>query len=72
MLRSVKDDNIILSAKFQFSVIQFVKVISNKPFFPLKALNPGLKLLEMLEIPPGTLLVEFVGVTSEGKSVPPI
>ena len=46
MLRNVKDDKIFLSAEFQFSVIQFVKVISNKPFSLLKALNPGLKLLE--------------------------
>ena len=46
MLRNVKDDKTFLSAKFQFSVIQFVKVISNKPFFLVKALNPGLKLLE--------------------------
>ena len=37
----------IRSSKFQFSAIEFVKVIWNKPFFPLKALNPGLKLLEM-------------------------
>ena len=46
MLRDVKDDKIFSSAKFQFNVIQFVKVISNKPFFLLKALNPGLKLLD--------------------------
>ena len=46
MLRNVKDDKTFLSAKFQFSVIQFVEVISNKPFFLAKALNPGLKLLE--------------------------
>ena len=44
MLRNVQNDKIFLSTKFQFSVIQFVKVISNKPFFLLKALNPGLKL----------------------------
>ena len=49
MLRNVKDDKTFLSAKFQFSVIQFVKVISNKPFFLVKALNPGLKLLEGAE-----------------------
>ena len=49
MLRNVKDDKTFLSAKFQFSVIQFVKVISNKPFFLVKALNPGLKLLEEKE-----------------------
>ena len=47
MLRNVKDDKTFLFAKFQFSVIQFVKVISNKPFFLVKALNPGLKLLEL-------------------------
>ena len=46
MLRNVKDDKTFLSAKFQLSVIQFVKVISNKPLILLKALNPGLKLLE--------------------------
>ena len=46
MLRNVKDDKTFLSAKFQFSVIQFIKVFSNKPFFLVKALNPGLKLLE--------------------------
>ena len=48
MLRNVKDDKTFLSAKFQFSVIQFVKVISNKLFFLIKALNPGLKLLEII------------------------
>ena len=48
MLRNAKDDKIFFSAKFQFSVIQFVKVISHKPFFLLKALNPGLKLLEYI------------------------
>ena len=47
MFRNVKDDKIFLSAKFQFSVIQFVKVISDKPFCLLKALNPGLKLLQV-------------------------
>ena len=46
MLKNFKNDNIFLSAKFQFIVFQFVKVISNEPFFPLKALNPGVKLLE--------------------------
>ena len=50
MLRNVKDDKTFLSAKFQFSVIQFVKVISNKPFFLVKALNPGLKLLENFKV----------------------
>ena len=44
MIRNVKNDDTFLSAKFQFGVIQFVKVILNKPFFLLKALNPGLKL----------------------------
>ena len=44
MLRNFKNDKTFLSAKYQFSAIQFVKVISNKPFFLLKALNPGLKL----------------------------
>ena len=46
MIRNVKNDNTFLSAKFQLDVIQFVKVILNKPFFLLKALNPGLKVLE--------------------------
>ena len=50
MLRHFKNDKTFLSAKFQFSVIQFVKVISNKPFFLLKALNPGLKLLEVVVV----------------------
>ena len=58
MLRNVKDNKIFLSAKFQFSVIQFVKVMLNKPFFPLKALNPGLKLLEFK----GTFNFKEVGV----------
>ena len=49
MLRNVKDDKTFLSAKFQFSVIRFVKVMSNKPFFLLKAVNPGLKLLEQTD-----------------------
>ena len=43
MLRNFKNDKTFLSAEFQFSVIQFVKAISNKPFFLLEALNPGLK-----------------------------
>ena len=47
MLRNFKNDKIFLSAKFQFSAIDFVKVISNKPFFLLEALDPGLKLLEL-------------------------
>ena len=47
MLRNFKNDKIFLSAKFQFSAIDFVKVISNKPFFLLKALDPDLKLLEI-------------------------
>ena len=46
MLRIFKNDEIFLSAKFQFIAIEFVKLISNKPFFLLKDLNPGLKLLE--------------------------
>ena len=46
MLRNFKNDKTFLSAKFQFSIVQFVKAISNKPFFPLKAVNPGVKLLE--------------------------
>ena len=50
MLRNVKGDKTFLSAKFQFSVIQFVKVISNKPFSLLKALKPGLKSLENLAV----------------------
>ena len=61
MVRNVKDDKIFLSAKFQFSVIQFVKVIPNKPFFLLKALNPGLKLLEILE-----LVMKKPGAMAEG------
>ena len=43
MLRNFKNDKTFLSAEFQFTVIQFVKAISNKPFFLLEALNPGLK-----------------------------
>ena len=47
MLRNVKNDiKIFLSAKFPLSAIEFVKVISNKPFFLLKSVYPGLKLLE--------------------------
>ena len=46
MLRNVKDDKTFLSAKFQFIIIHFVQVFSNKQFFLFKALNPGLKLLE--------------------------
>ena len=49
MLRNIKDDEIFLYAKFQFSVILFVEVISNKPFLLLKSFNPGLKLLEYYE-----------------------
>ena len=48
MLRNFKNDKTFLSAKFQFSVVQFVKVISNKPFFPLKALNPVTQALNCL------------------------
>ena len=48
MTRNVKNDNIFLSTKFHLDIMQFIKVILNKPFFLLKALNPGLKLLKII------------------------
>ena len=70
MFRNVKDDKTFSfsSANFQFIVIQFVKVISNKPFFLLKTLNPGLKLLEHIVLV-SRLLVEYFDALEPLKDV---
>ena len=63
MLRNFKNEKTFLSAKFQFSAIENFNIISNKPFFLLKALNPGLKLLEH------KILTYFISVPEAGNVI---
>ena len=44
--KNVKDNRTFSCAKFRFSSTSFVKNITNKLFFQVKAFDAGLKLLE--------------------------
>ena len=61
MLRNFKNDKTFLSAKFQFSVIQFVKVISNKPFLTRECAHAHERVIAMMVFSLGRLVGRLVG-----------